>query len=208
MSLANNHSTEHSNRLEPSFDGAAFKPMHQNRGFTLLEMLVALAVFAVVAAVAYAGLDRMSTQKAHLDREMRFWRELGLVMDRMESDFVQIAPRQDLMPSGWLRPPVFSASQPGDPLINLTRFDGKREPVRLGYRLQAQSLALVVWEAQKPQVYPLLENVTACHFSYMNSSGKWQSIWSGSEGTLRPQGIRIELEVAGHGKFERIVAIP
>ena len=177
-------------------------------GFTLLEVLVALAIFAVVGSVAYAGLDRMTTHKMHLDSEMRFWRELGLVMDRMEGDLVQIAPRSDLLDSGVLRPPVLSASQAGDPLLSLTRFDGKREPVRLAYRLQDQSLELMVWSGKTAQIYPLLEHVTACRFSFMDDTGAWLPQWTGSKGALRPQGIRVQLDVAQRGQFERIFALP
>lgn len=177
-------------------------------GFTLLEVLVALAIFAVVGSVAYAGLDRMTTHKMHLDSEMRFWRELGLVMDRMEGDFVQIAPRSDLQSSGVLRPPMRSASQAGDPLLSLTRFDGKREPVRLAYRLRDQNLELMVWSGATAQVYPLLDHVTACRFSFMDEAGSWLPQWPGSKGMPRPQGIRLQLEVAERGQFERIFALP
>ena len=72
------------------------------RGFTLLEVLIAIAVFAVVAALAYRGLDQVATNKAHLDQEMRFWRELGLVMDRMEADFVQVVPQSKIDAEGKL----------------------------------------------------------------------------------------------------------
>lgn len=187
---------------------ASKKPPSQARGFTLLEVLVALAVFAVVGAVAYRGLDRVSTNKAHLDREMHFWRELGQVMDRMEGDLVQIAPRSDLLASGLLRPPLRSASQPGDALLSLTRFDGKREPVQVSYRLREQKLELLMGSASAPKAYPLLENVTACRFSFLDSSGVWLPQWSGKSGQGRPQGIRLQLELAGRGEFERVFALP
>ncbi len=180
---------------------------NKSAGFTLIEVLVALAVFAVVGAVAYRGLDRMATSKAHLDQEMRFWRELGQVLDRMEADFVQIAPRSDLLASGSLRPPLLSASQPGDPLVALTRFDAKREPLHLAYRLREQKLELLLGTDATVKIYPLLENVTACRFTFLDSSGTWLPQWS-SNGQVRPQGIRVQLEMAGHGEFERVFALP
>ena len=62
------------------------------RGFTLLEILVALAIFALASVIAYGGLDSVTSTKSALDWEIRFWRELGLVFDRMEADFLQSVP--------------------------------------------------------------------------------------------------------------------
>lgn len=180
----------------------------KHRGFTLLEILVALAVFAVVGAVAYRGLDRMTRTKAHLDQEMRFWRELGQVFDRMEGDFVQIAPRSDLLPSGILRPPLRSASGPDDALLALTRFDGQREPVQLAYRLEGQQLELQLGTGATLKTYPLLDGVERCSFAFLGETAVWQSQWPGTQTQARPRGIRVQLTLAGHGEFERVFALP
>ena len=41
-------------------------------GFTLIEILVALAVFAIASLIAYRGLDAVASTKGALDREIRF----------------------------------------------------------------------------------------------------------------------------------------
>ena len=52
------------------------------RGFTLLEILVALIIFAVVTLIAYRGLDQVAQVKLRLDHEAAYWRETNLVFDR------------------------------------------------------------------------------------------------------------------------------
>lgn len=180
------------------------------RGFTLLEILVALAVFAVVGSIAYRGLDLMSSNKAHLDREMRIWRELGQVMDRMETDFMQIAPQGRVDASGTLRPPVSYGVRDSLPQLELVRFDGRRPPVRVAYRLRGQQLELLVWkvDSEEYRTYRLLDNVERCEFSFVDHQREWHRQWPVKDKKTRPSGIRVQIGIAGQGDFERIFALP
>ena len=42
--------------------------------FTLVELLVALAIFAILAGFAYRGLDAMLQSRVRLEAESRKWR--------------------------------------------------------------------------------------------------------------------------------------
>ncbi len=178
------------------------------RGFTLLEILVALAVFAVVGALAYRGLDAMSQNKAHLDQEIRRWRELELVLDRMEMDFQQLAPQSKLDAAGTLHPPLFYGRRDGVPTLALIRFDGQRPLLRLAYRLTGQQLELLLWHGEQYKVYPLLDRVEKCEFALLDAQQAWRAQWPVSGQALRPRGIRLRLRLAGQGEFERIFALP
>lgn len=181
---------------------------HSGRGFTLLEVLIAIAVFAVVAALAYRGLDQVATNKAHLDQEMRFWRELGLVMDRMEADFVQVVPQSKIDAEGKLRPPFFFGRVDEENRLELVRFDGTRQPVRVGYRLREQKLELLLWFGAKIKVYKLLDKVERCDFAFLDQDGNWRKDWPEDYKVLRPRGIRVSMTVSGRGDFERVFALP
>ena len=45
-------------------------------GFTLVELLVSLAIFALLATFAYRGLNTMLDSRAALERESRKWRDV------------------------------------------------------------------------------------------------------------------------------------
>ena len=47
------------------------------RGFALLEILVALTIFAISSVIAFGGLNAVISTKSALDRDIHFWRELG-----------------------------------------------------------------------------------------------------------------------------------
>ena len=191
------------------------------RGFTLLEILVALAIFAIASGIAYSGLNAVASTKTSLDKEIRFWRELGQVFDRMDLDFTQTLPQLLRSASGQLLPPLQAHSAEGGGfLIELARHDGERAPVHVVYRCENGVLSLSVGPVNASQatsgtlvtsaapVYPLLQNVDACAAAYLDASNAWRLAWPGDQAQVRPRAIRIGLTLAGRGKFERIYYLP
>lgn len=67
--------------------------MKTARGFTLLEMLVAIAIFAIVGAIAYTGLDRAMAIRAHLKTVRNRWESRGLAYYRLANDLSQVRGR-------------------------------------------------------------------------------------------------------------------
>lgn len=65
----------------------------RQRGFTLLEVLVAIAIFALISAMAYSGLANILRADEHINKERAAWREIALLYLRMEEDIGQACPR-------------------------------------------------------------------------------------------------------------------
>ncbi|MDA8390467.1 MAG: prepilin-type N-terminal cleavage/methylation domain-containing protein [Gammaproteobacteria bacterium] len=63
------------------------------RGLTLIEMLVAIAIFAVVGAIAYTGLDRAIAIRGHLRTVRDTWEARALAYYRLRTDLAQARPR-------------------------------------------------------------------------------------------------------------------
>src|SRR5437868_2538676 len=96
------------------------------RGFTLLEVLVAVAVFSVFSVLAYAGVTRIIEGRDRVEAERERWRTLTLAFAQMEDDLAQARPRSVRDTTGLNPLPAF-AGQPvdprplGDPSIEFTR---------------------------------------------------------------------------------------
>ena len=199
----------------------ASRTERSQRGFTLLEILVALAVFAIASAIAYSGLNAVASTKSSLDKEIRFWRELGQVFDRMEMDFTQTLPHLLRTDNGELSPPLSASSaEAGGFFIELSRRDGERSPVHVVYRCDNGVLSLRVGPVNgsltnaatlatvAAPVYPLLENVDDCEAALLDGNNSWRRLWPEGQSQVRPRAIRIRLTLAGRGKFERVYYLP
>lgn len=196
---------------------------HRARGFTLLEVLVALGVFAIVTLLAWKGLDLMTTAKARLDGEMRRWRELELVFERVGMDLTQIAPRNWTDTDGKLRSAIQgSVSNEGaNCQLDLLRFGNDNQPLHPRYRvadgrLTLQFLPFNRGEAAsapaqgEAEAWPLLEGVSRCELSFIDEDNTPLTRWPKEDlaDMARPNGLRLRLTLEGRGTFERIYYIP
>ena len=63
------------------------------RGFTLLELLVALFIAAVMFAMGYGAISQAATSRDSLQQQQTHLLELQTAVRVLEQDFVQLAPR-------------------------------------------------------------------------------------------------------------------
>src|SRR4029079_12732452 len=62
-------------------------------GFTLLEVLIALAIMATLAVTSYRALSGMLDGEARVAAERDRWRDLDLFFARFEHDIGHVLPR-------------------------------------------------------------------------------------------------------------------
>ncbi len=201
--------------------------MKRQRGFTLLELLVAIGIFALVSAIAYGSLIHFMDDRAHLDAEHEFWRKLSLVYIRMEDDFSQARDRPIRDPIGLPNPQPAFRGQPTDtratgaPSVEFTRGgvltlgSGTRSDLqRVGYRLDDGTLKRLVWPVldpgpqTEPLELPLLKNVESfrvrfflqvrCVAGSVAIGKRRRTAPAGRGGHAHPEGARrIQASVSG-----------
>ncbi|NQZ25783.1 MAG: type II secretion system minor pseudopilin GspJ [Colwellia sp.] len=189
----------------------------EQQGFTLLEVLIAIAIFSVVSLASFTIFDTVlrgdENSKIRSDRQNELQRAFLL----MERDFTQIAKRS-MRVNG--EAPSNSFLQTSDdsfladeqaiafvrngwtnPGLLLPRSDMQR----VAYRVVDETLQRLHYNfvdavvGQEPKVRPLISQVTNLTFEFYDGS-KWQDKWSGS--TL-PQAIAIEIETEVYGLIRR-----
>jgi general secretion pathway protein J len=167
------------------------------KGYTLLEMLVAVSIFAVISAMSFGGLWRATLLHERLERERAFWTRLSAAFTLLRADALQTRER-----SSRGLPTV--AGEPGKlQLLCAERSGGIR---RLTYRLHEMKLYRGVqsWPRGPAFESVLLEDVREFRPRFMTNSGRWSERWAAG----RPRAIEVSLSVGDKGGFTRLFAYP
>lgn len=190
-----------------------------------MELLVALAIFAIVAGFAYRSLDAMLETRVALEKESRKWRDIALLVGRLERDVAAVLPsRTATGPEGTTLMPVSSlvqstssdtglaVSRSGSPLQENTL----AAPQRVAYRLRDGAVERLTWGGidaaprDEAVATPLLKNVTSLSFRFLDPDGEWLASWGlpGSGQTTAPNAVEVTVQLASGEKIVRLLDIP
>ena len=206
-------------------------PILLNRllGFTLVELLVALAIFAVIAVMAYGGLSTVLQVHSHLEQQGTQLAHLQIAFTWLERDFEQIVNRPIRDEYGEKQPAIQGNLQQ----LELTRA-GWRNPAqqarstlqRVAYHLEDNSLWRSYWQMldraqdSRPLEVKLLSNVTEFKLRYLDSHLQWHEQWPSveilatspteSQNQIQPtlKAIEVTITVVGWGELMRLFRVP
>ncbi|MBI3898581.1 MAG: type II secretion system minor pseudopilin GspJ [Gammaproteobacteria bacterium] len=204
--------------------------MKRAHGFTLLEVIIAIAVFAIFSAMAYGGLMRLLENRDRVDAERAFWREISLCFVRIRQDvsLVRNRPIRDTN-NEELKPFLGHAPDPralAAPDMEFTRggllvlSDTTGDLQRVGYRLQEGRLMRLTWPVvdraplTKADATPVLQNVEEFAVRFLDE-GSTYSDWPPPPQTTTgnntpsdfPDGVEVTVVIKDHGKFTRTFVV-
>lgn len=195
------------------------------RGFTLLEVLIAMGIFAIVSAMSYGTLIHVLDQQQILERERTMWRNLSLVMLRIEDDLSHTRQRPvrniyGATIAAFLGQPSDSRAV-GPPALEFTRggqwvlASGTNAGVqRIAYRLREGKLWREVWPSldrsptSEPRTTVLLSDVEEFEVRFYSSEGKWVSRWPIEDKTATlPRGVEVSLKLQHQETLTRLFVV-
>jgi len=197
--------------------------MTRERAFTLVELLVALAIFALLSAFAYRSLAVLLDSREALDRDARKWRDLALFVGRFERDVQAALDRPALGPSGTPGGAVTSVLDLGGANaqgLALTRGGATlyanelSAPQRVGYRLVEGRVDRLSWAGvdsgprAAAAATTVLQDVRALAFRFLDRSREWRSDWAAPATPGLPLAVEMTLELASGERIVRVVDIP
>ena len=188
------------------------------KGFTLIEALLALAIFGVIAVLSYRATASMSEGEARLSAEAARWRSLEALFTRFEADIRQAIPRSAR--AGSQREPAWVGTTfDGHPALVFTRagsefvIEPNASGQRLGYRLNGTTLELAYWPAidhdaaARPAIYPLVDGVAGFDLEYLTRAGVWRNRWPMLGEAELPRAVKLTLTLDDGSRIDRLFTL-
>jgi general secretion pathway protein J len=189
-------------------------------GFTLVEVLVALLVAAIIGLLSLRGLGALTDAQSRLDAEAARWLAVHRFLATLETDLRMALPRPARDAGGTLQPALLGAPAPAPPFDAQLAFVQSVElaalPVRrVAYRFADGRIDVLRWPAADlppygaPAVVPGLAGVRAFALRYLGADGVWREAWAPAQGGELPRGFEVRLEMADPafgGPIERVIA--
>lgn len=156
-------------------------------GFTLLELVVVLAIFGLVAVMAYGGLNNVLKTRVAIEDNLERVSELQRAYLRMREDFQQLQPRAvrdefgepqsavvgrreegvEIVHGGWRNP----AGHPRSQLQRVRWFVEDDQLIRGHYRYLDRA------PRTEPERLRVLDNVERMTLRYLDGNREWQPEW-------------------------------
>ncbi|MEN9706283.1 MAG: hypothetical protein RLZZ393_2162 [Pseudomonadota bacterium] len=204
--------------------------MKARRGFTLVELLVAVFITALLFAMAYGAINQAVANRAAIEQTQDRALAVQRAIRTLVQDFSQLAPRPVRQPlgDGYL-PAISSVSQPPN-LVVFTR-GGWPNPAgvqrsalqRLRYHFEDGKLSRDYWPVLDATLDPpprnetLLEGVRSVRIRYMDAARNWQEQWpfngnpsglSPLDLRIRPVAVEVTIELEDWGRISRLIEVP
>jgi len=190
-------------------------------GFSLIELLVALAVFATMAALAYGGLDSISRTRAELSRRESAFGNLERVMSDISRDLRQAVARPIRGNFGQVLPAMAGSPEH----IEFTRLgfaNPQAEPrsnlQRVVYELDAGTLKRARYAVldrapgTTPKLIDLHVKARDLQFHYLDpDSNRWLDSWPPPSTTIPPdklpRAVRWQITTRSDGEIGATVEL-
>jgi general secretion pathway protein J len=167
---------------------------NQQNGFTLLEILIAMAIAAAIGVVAFTLLDRATLAKTSIEDTGNRYNSIERAWLFISDDIQQLAPRKFRDEFGDKKENLSSDDGLGSPRLNLTRM-GRKNPAglkrsnleRLTYSVDKKILRRISYSfpdgmnLEQGLNRPLLEKVESIKFDFYDGV-EWNDYWPVSGG--------------------------
>lgn len=196
----------------------------RQHGFTLIEVLVALAVFGVLSALAYMTLGQTLNNSDMLTERMDRLQSIQRTMSFLATDLVQAAPRPIRADLG--SEPALRSSFGSDFALEITRNGWpnsagvpRSTQQRAAYRIEDEELVRYHWNvldrtaSNLPVATVLMNDIESLTFRFLLHNGEWTEQWPpattgiASNTATLPRAIEITLVLPDEGELTRVVEV-
>jgi general secretion pathway protein J len=194
------------------------------KGFTLIEILIALTIFAIIATITSSSLYYAFNIRARVNAQAERLNSLQMAVSIIQQDTIQTVERG--IRGNEMR--LFPAFIGQNAYLELTR-DGAINPNSLEKRSTLKRIALVcqegkllhrTWDSLDPvdrnkyEDKLLLDDLTQCQFNYLNRNlqvlSEWreQAVDQNQKKEPLPKAIQMKITIKAWGDMDMLFIIP
>ncbi|MGF1911675.1 type II secretion system minor pseudopilin GspJ [Vibrio kasasachensis] len=193
--------------------------LNKRLGFTLIEVLIAMAIFAFMAVGAQQVLSQIYRSNDISQQRSERLKTLQRALVFMDNDFRQMALRQmrtngeepskkliewkEYLLDSDVKGVMFARSGWHNPVQQFPR----GEVTKVGYRVKDSQLQRVWWYyvdtpvGQQGSVMPLIDQVEAFEMRFFDGK-QWRESWDKT--MALPKAVQVSLTFSDYGEIERI----
>ena len=197
------------------------KPTNKQTGFTLLEIIIALMIFALVATMATIGLRTVIQNQAKLNQATDAVAKLQLGMTILQQDITQMIQRAATDDQGNQQPSLqasgnklsFTTANNPNPFNTAAR----GQLMRVSYQLSGNALTRTIWPNvdappnSKPIVQTLFQHISNLTWHFIDDQKHVLSYWQSNDDpnviNLPPRAIIMDFDLKHAGHLQRIFAL-
>ncbi len=189
-------------------------------GFTLIEVLVAVVIFALMSAAAYAAVDTLLRARENLHARAENLRRMQTSVGRLERDLRQAidrgiregyGDRADMLRGDGVSIELTRAGLANPLGVTRSRLE------RVQWALADQQLNRITFAVldraidSQPLITPMLDSVSRLEFRYLDGN-QWSNQWprpNAREGVAAdlPRAIAIVITTRQYGELRRVVEL-
>ena len=192
-----------------------------NKGFTLIELIVSISIFALLSVMTHEGLNNVLDTRERTQTQSIALASIQKTFAIFDKDINQLSYRKIRDEFGETKEALIMNPY-NTPILEFTR-SGAPNPLklkrshlqRIGWSLQEETLVRMLWSTldrapdTEPLIMPLLEKVKRLEIRILDQNKNWHNEWpefTTQESKIKnsPVALEMTIEIETYGPIRRI----